>query len=82
MKIEEEVYYELTFFGRFTVENVGRNDPCPCGSGKKLKKCCGLPKGPKKINAQVLSSSHKLTSLFKTATLDKSPKEDPHNHPL
>ena len=20
---------------------VGRNDPCPCGSGKKLKKCCG-----------------------------------------
>lgn len=23
--------------------NVGRNDPCPCGSGKKFKKCC-LPK--------------------------------------
>lgn len=22
-------------------ENVGRNDPCPCGSGKKFKKCCG-----------------------------------------
>jgi SEC-C motif domain protein len=21
---------------------VGRNDPCPCGSGKKFKKCCGL----------------------------------------
>jgi uncharacterized protein len=21
---------------------VGRNDPCPCGSGKKYKKCCGL----------------------------------------
>ena len=20
---------------------VGRNDPCPCGSGKKCKKCCG-----------------------------------------
>lgn len=20
---------------------TGRNDPCPCGSGKKLKKCCG-----------------------------------------
>ncbi|MDU5192551.1 MAG: SEC-C metal-binding domain-containing protein [Pantoea sp.] len=19
---------------------MGRNDPCPCGSGKKLKKCC------------------------------------------
>lgn len=27
-----------------TVRNenkVGRNDPCPCGSGKKYKKCCG-----------------------------------------
>ncbi len=21
---------------------IGRNDPCPCGSGKKYKKCCGL----------------------------------------
>jgi preprotein translocase subunit SecA len=20
---------------------IGRNDPCPCGSGKKYKKCCG-----------------------------------------
>ncbi len=23
-------------------EKIGRNDPCPCGSGKKYKKCCGL----------------------------------------
>jgi uncharacterized protein YchJ len=22
-------------------EEPGRNDPCPCGSGKKFKKCCG-----------------------------------------
>ena len=22
------------------LKNVGRNDPCPCGSGKKFKKCC------------------------------------------
>ena len=22
---------------------VGRNDPCPCGSGKKYKRCCGAP---------------------------------------
>ncbi|HOQ80169.1 MAG TPA: SEC-C metal-binding domain-containing protein, partial [Candidatus Cloacimonadota bacterium] len=22
-------------------EKVGRNDPCPCGSGLKYKKCCG-----------------------------------------
>ena len=24
---------------------IGRNDPCPCGSGKKFKKCCALKKG-------------------------------------
>jgi len=23
------------------VQPVGRNEPCPCGSGKKYKKCCG-----------------------------------------
>jgi SEC-C motif-containing protein len=26
---------------RRTTPKVGRNDPCPCGSGKKYKKCCG-----------------------------------------
>ncbi len=30
------------------VEKVGRNDPCPCGSGKKYKKCHGAPN---RINA-------------------------------
>ncbi len=24
---------------------AGRNDPCPCGSGKKFKKCCGVGRG-------------------------------------
>ena len=23
------------------VQKIGRNEPCPCGSGKKYKKCCG-----------------------------------------
>ena len=26
---------------RINENRVGRNDPCPCGSGKKYKKCCG-----------------------------------------
>lgn len=26
---------------RNEVQKVGRNDPCPCGSGKKYKQCCG-----------------------------------------
>jgi len=28
----------VTFKKKYT--DVGRNDPCPCGSGKKFKKCC------------------------------------------
>lgn len=27
-----------------TERKVGRNEPCPCGSGKKYKKCCGAGK--------------------------------------
>ncbi|MBW3595844.1 MAG: SEC-C domain-containing protein, partial [Planctomycetes bacterium] len=26
---------------RHAAPRVGRNEPCPCGSGKKFKKCCG-----------------------------------------
>jgi len=26
---------------RRDLPKVGRNDPCPCGSGRKYKKCCG-----------------------------------------
>lgn len=32
-------YYLLK--AKFANKRVGRNDPCPCGSGKKYKKCCG-----------------------------------------
>jgi tetratricopeptide (TPR) repeat protein len=31
---------ETTAFTNPVTERVGRNDPCPCGSGKKYKKCC------------------------------------------
>ena len=27
--------------GQTAAAKIGRNDPCPCGSGKKFKKCCG-----------------------------------------
>ncbi len=31
---------------------VGRNDPCPCGSGKKYKRCCGLSNAPDLLSGQ------------------------------
>jgi len=30
--------------------NVGRNDPCPCGSGKKFKKCCSGKEPTTRVN--------------------------------
>ena len=34
--------YQKSYREPYRVENkIGRNDPCPCGSGKKYKKCCG-----------------------------------------
>jgi len=36
-------------------EKVGRNDPCPCGSGRKFKKCClGKDQNPKSGNIKDL----------------------------
>jgi len=29
-----------TFITRKTPQVTGRNEPCPCGSGRKFKKCC------------------------------------------
>ena len=38
----KELYKEQKLSGTVIKEKkVGRNDPCPCGSGKKYKYCCG-----------------------------------------
>lgn len=38
----KELYLEQKKSGTVVKgKKVGRNDPCPCGSGKKYKKCCG-----------------------------------------
>ena len=47
--LSEEKRHEITKEFRASkvfvkTENIGRNDPCPCGSGKKYKKCCGKDK--------------------------------------
>ena len=35
---------------------VGRNDPCPCGSGKKAKRCCLKPGGPDLVRTTMSAS--------------------------
>ncbi len=41
--VSEPSYYPPVYppFPFLTQPKAGRNDPCPCGSGKKFKKCCG-----------------------------------------
>jgi hypothetical protein len=54
------------------MEKVGRNDPCPCGSGKKFKKCCEEKVTKKKFEAQVITEkkeeitdkAHSLSARF------------------
>jgi len=43
LKLEKEVRIERKERTSIADSNqkIGRNDPCPCGSGKKYKKCCG-----------------------------------------
>ena len=48
-------------------QKVSRNDPCPCGSGKKYKKCCGAQK-QKKFSASVISSGKGMHSFFSEKT--------------
>jgi uncharacterized protein DUF1186/SEC-C motif-containing protein len=38
--LEQEDFYNINPIGRKS-DKIGRNEPCPCGSGKKYKKCCG-----------------------------------------
>jgi hypothetical protein len=38
--IQPKAAYERLFRGVRGAPKVGRNDPCPCGSGRKSKKCC------------------------------------------
>ena len=57
IKLREEEMQQLSYSGgeepnqrpkapRKAEAKVGRNDPCPCGSGKKYKKCHGQPGAP------------------------------------
>jgi preprotein translocase subunit SecA len=58
VKLQEQDVRQLTYSGgteepsprskgaRRPEAKVGRNDPCPCGSGKKYKKCHGMPGAP------------------------------------
>lgn len=51
-----------------TLDKAKRNDPCPCGSGKKYKKCCYNKDKDKSFTAtHYQQGASKMTSLFAQA---------------
>ena len=68
------------------MSKVGRNDPCPCGSGKKYKQCCWkkrLPLGKRKFKASVISAGtgpvNKLPDLMERTFGDAVRSEEASN---
>lgn len=59
------------------MEKVGRNDPCPCGSGKKFKKCCEAKVSRRSIgSAQLISGGDsKMSSFFKSRVTPVAPPQ-------
>jgi len=54
-------------------EKVNRNDPCPCGSGKKYKKCCwSKDREPRKLSATLLKGGgNPLSGLINKSFSDQ-----------
>lgn len=49
-------------------KEIKRNDPCPCGSGKKYKKCCGSPKLSARKITLVQGGKNSLQEKISSAT--------------
>ncbi len=45
---------------------IGRNDPCPCGSGKKYKQCCMSKPKPPRFKAKLLSQPKQIDLMSRT----------------
>lgn len=55
------------------MDKPGRNDPCPCGSGKKFKKCCGKNVSSMGFTAKPLSGKKRAENTTqKVSQLGKS----------
>ncbi len=64
------------------MQKIGRNAPCPCGSGKKYKKCCllkqderpksALPIGYKTVYTELDQLSNSVVDLIKQNKLKKA----------
>ena len=69
-----------------TASKVGRNERCPCGSGKKYKACCGKKKGGTRemsilewviVTLVVVAIAVVLASVFKSSGVDATARRCP-----
>ncbi len=60
------------------MDKTGRNQPCPCGSGKKYKKCCvnapKLPTGGRFFYSDLDQLSNQIPGLLKQGKFDEAEK--------
>src|SRR5215210_7573717 len=69
----------LEAYDRRRLMKVGRNDPCPCGSGKKYKKCC-LAKdeaAARQPYAQQTATQREVAGAFDLPPLPEPPPPPP-----
>lgn len=66
------------------MKEVGRNDPCPCGSGKKYKKCCAQKSSMERrtftqLNASEIQSKMSRIAGALSKTLQENTPEEPQS---
>ncbi|MDN3508975.1 MAG: SEC-C metal-binding domain-containing protein [Candidatus Neptunochlamydia sp.] len=61
------------------MKEAGRNDPCPCGSGKKYKKCCAQKSSMERRSFTAIDPSSfqsimsRITGMVSKTLLDNTP---------
>ena len=57
-------------------KKIGRNDPCPCGSGKKFKNCCSFKQKDKELhNPNLDPPKQRIRSFFNISSFENPKKE-------
>ena len=69
---------------KMTSMQAGRNDPCPCGSGKKYKRCCGevlAVSAPPILGAQEIGALVAMIDQDRLAEAEHSARALLNHHP-
>lgn len=65
MDITAKKHAEMIFEKGMNMKTTGRNEPCPCGSGRKYKKCCLLKRRKESAAAMTENEKPELKNEFR-----------------